>query len=89
MVERQRKMDEERQAFEREQKRRQKAEQEVILNKKSSRPKLSFGFKKTDSATWKDEYLGDYYELDIFACRMKSEVQFSFIFWELRFVFLM
>lgn len=44
-------MDEERQAFEREQKRRHKAEQEVILNKKSSRPKLSFGFKKTDPPT--------------------------------------
>jgi len=45
MVEAQRKMEEERLAFEKEQKRRIKQEQEVILNKKKARPKLSFGFK--------------------------------------------
>ena len=43
MVERQRKMDEERLAFEQEQRRLQKADQDLILNKKSARPKLSFG----------------------------------------------
>ena len=47
MVERQRKMDEERQAFEKEQQRQHKAEQEIILNKKASRPRLSFALKKT------------------------------------------
>ena len=50
LVEEQRRMLEERQAHEDQERRRARTEQEVILNKKNARPKLSFSFNKSSSS---------------------------------------